>query len=265
MVLPLGGLTNRSTRKRESLRYSKRLSQPPFLLWVVNMRHSVRNSVFSTSPFAEATPACLAGWHSRWLEGCLVPPDSSTFLRSLRSIPITGLRRYYGRSDSCEAGSSAPVFGQPERRFSPPQVSLIHASGPPIIPSPTPWGSRHRFRTLPLRVSGFPLAWVGASPFSSRPASFQAESSSLSYGLIVHLLLLPTPPRGDAVAAGYRPERACLKRTSTSLAKRAFGRTGAGAPRTLSGTRDGDSGPTPAFHLCDYTRSTESNVFRDRN
>ena len=86
-------------------------------------------------------------------------------------------------------------------------------------------GSRHRFLTLPLSVSGFPLAWVRASPFSSRLASFQAESRSLSYGLIVHLLLLPTPPLGDAVAVGYRPERAYLKRTSTSLTKCAFRRT----------------------------------------
>jgi len=101
------------------------------------MRHFDRNSVFSPTHFAEASPACLAGWHSRWLLYRPVRPDSSTFLRSLRSIPITGLPRYYGRSDSCEAGSSAPAFGQPERRFSPPQVSLIHVSDLPTPPSPT--------------------------------------------------------------------------------------------------------------------------------
>ena len=33
-----------------------------------------------------------------------------------------------------------------------------------------------------------------------------AESSSSSYGLVVLLLLLPTPPRGDAVTVGYMPE-----------------------------------------------------------
>ncbi|HET6961074.1 MAG TPA: hypothetical protein VFJ27_01190, partial [Terriglobia bacterium] len=59
-----------------------------------------------------------------------------------------------------------------------------------------PLGSRHRFLTLPLSVSGFPLAWVRASPLNRRLASFQAESRSLSYGLIVHLPLLPTPPHG---------------------------------------------------------------------
>ena len=128
------------------------------------------------------------------------------------------------------------------------QVSLIHVSDLPIIPSPTtPLALAARFPTLPLSSSGFPLARVWASPFSSRLADFQAESSSFSYGLIVHLLLLPTPPRGDAVAVGYRPESACLKRTSTSLTKHAFRRTGAGAPRTLERTPE-DNGPTPGFH-----------------
>src|SRR4029079_1188008 len=38
------------------------------------------------------------------------------------------------------------------------------------------------------------------------PAS-QAESSSLSYGLVVHFQLLSTPFRKDAVTFRYRPER----------------------------------------------------------
>jgi hypothetical protein len=46
---------------------------------------------------------------------------------------------------------------------------------------------------------------------------WQAESSSLSYGWTVRLLLLPTPPRDDAVAVGYRPENVYLKGTSTPL------------------------------------------------
>jgi hypothetical protein len=55
--------------------------------------------------------------------------------------------------------------------------------------------------------------------------TYTAVSSSLSCGLIVHLLLLPTPPRGDAVAVGYRPENVCLKRTFTSLTRCALRRT----------------------------------------
>ena len=40
--------------------------------------------------------------------------------------------------------------------------------------------------------------WLAGSPTGL------AESSSLSYGLVFHLQLLPTPPRGDAVTIGYR-------------------------------------------------------------
>src|SRR5262249_25611147 len=55
-----------------------------------------------------------------------------------------------------------------------------------------------------------------------------AESSSLAYGRLVHLPLLSTSPRGDAVTISYRPEWAYLKRTCTSLAKHAYRRTGTG-------------------------------------
>ena len=32
----------------------------------------------------------------------------------------------------------------------------------------------------------------------------KAETSFSAYGLVIHLQLLPTPPRGDAVTFGYR-------------------------------------------------------------
>jgi hypothetical protein len=44
-----------------------------------------------------------------------------------------------------------------------------------------------------------------------------AVSSSLSYGLVVHLLLLPTTHHCVAVAFSYRPESVYLERTFTSL------------------------------------------------
>lgn len=53
---------------------------------------------------------------------------ASTFLRSLRSVPVTALRRYYGRSDSCMAGSScrqATMNAVPTTM----QVSLLHVHG----------------------------------------------------------------------------------------------------------------------------------------
>src|SRR5208337_3181618 len=76
----------------------------------------------------------------------------STFLRSLRSRPITALLRYYGRSDSCPPDPRAlpsglvagPLLGQ---------VSLIHALGLPTIPSPTTCGrSASSGHVTPRRV-----------------------------------------------------------------------------------------------------------------
>ena len=66
---------------------------------------------------------------------------------------------------------------------------------------------------------------AGLRPSLAGSSRHQAESSSLSYGPTVHLLLLPTPPRGDAVTFDYRPENACLKRTHTSLTMHAPRRT----------------------------------------
>jgi hypothetical protein len=78
----------------------------------------------------------LAFRQLRLLEFCRVSCSPSTFLRALRSIPITGLLRYYGRSDSCPAGSSV-AWRQHEHRLCPEQVSLLHAPELPIPPSPT--------------------------------------------------------------------------------------------------------------------------------
>ncbi len=60
-----------------------------------------------------------------------------------------------------------------------------------------------------------------------------AESSSSSYRLAVLLQLLPTPPHGDAVTFGYRPESIYLKRTFTSLSGCAHRRT---SSRSVSGS-----------------------------
>src|SRR5713226_8247353 len=108
------------------------------------------------------------------------------------------------------------------------QVSPLNVSGLQSLPSPTtsplplvafapnpsaPGASRNRGSGLRLSVAGSPCG--------------PAESSSLSYGRLLHLPLLPTPPRGDAVTVGYRPEWACLKGTLTLPARHPHGRTSA--------------------------------------
>jgi hypothetical protein len=81
-----------------------------------------------------------------------------------------------------------------------------------------PPGSRRRFCTLPLSSSSVPIC-SGLNFTISQQARqhWSAESSSLSYGWIVHLLLLPTSPHDDAVAVGYRSENVYLKGTHTPL------------------------------------------------
>jgi len=125
---------------------------------------------------------------------------------ALCSTGITPLLRSYGDSDSPTAPLTAGV-------------SLLHVHDLPIIPSPTTpdaltslsHATPQRAR-LPTRCSSS----VRASPFPSRLATFQAESRSSSYGLIIRLPLLLTPPLGDAITVDYRPESACLKRTFTA-------------------------------------------------
>ena len=175
------------------------------------------------------SPICLALGHSHRSVFCQPHVNASTSLRSLRSRPITALPRYYGRSDSCPPGSSALPSMNSSSCYG--QVSLIHAPDLPIPPSPTTGQALDiAFARYPSarRVPHFP--GLGFTFRQQARRRRPAESSSLSYGWIVHLLLLPTPPHGDAVAVGYRPESVYLKRTSTSPIKHAFRRTGSRCP-----------------------------------
>jgi hypothetical protein len=84
--------------------------------------------------------------------------------------------------------------------------------------------SCHRFHTQPLSMAGFRFrSRLRHSTAGSPDAT--AETGSSSYGLLVHFQLLSTPFHKDAVTFSYRPECACLKRTSTSPIKHARRRT----------------------------------------
>jgi len=107
------------------------------------------------------------------------------------------------------------------------------AGEPPGKAGETTCPTPHRFITLPLSVLGFPLSRVWASPFPSWPATTPGELRSSSYGPMIHLRLLPTPPHGDAVTISYRPESVCLEGTYTLLIEYTFRRTRAGLARHL--------------------------------
>ena len=148
------------------------------------------------------------------------------FPASLCSTGVTRLPRYYGRSDSCSAGSLAAVRLNSSLSFSE-QVSLINAQSLPdhsVSNHPT-WHSR-RFNTLPLsaaitRSRRFRLRhWLAGSPFTSGRIEFVILRTDRSPPAASH-----PASRTDAVAVGYRPESVYLKRTFTSLTLRALRRT----------------------------------------
>ena len=97
----------------------------------------------------------------------------------------------------------------------------------PTIPPPTTPGAPASLSHATHQRAGLPepLVPVWASPSVGRLAAIQAESRSLSCGLVVRLPLLLTPPLGDAITVDYRPESACLKRTSTAPIAHTYGRT----------------------------------------
>jgi hypothetical protein len=160
------------------------------------------------------------------LKCCVPSARESTFLRSLRSTPVTEFHCYYGRSDSCSAGSLTAVRLNTSLSFSE-QVSLINAQSlPDHSVSKHPTCHSRRFNTLPLsaaitRSRRFRLRhWLVGSPFTSGRIEFVILRTDRSPPAASH-----PASRTDAVAVGYRPESVYLKRTFTSLTLRALRRT----------------------------------------
>jgi hypothetical protein len=76
---------------------------------------------------------------------------------------------------------------------------------PPVVPTPF-WGfSRRAYRTTGLVVAPFrePVRHLGFALDRRAHHDSRPNRVHLRYGLIVHLRLLSTPPRGDAVTFGY--------------------------------------------------------------
>ncbi len=139
---------------------------------------------------------------------------------ALRSTGITRLHHYYDCSDFCTTLCRRTDL--PASRAWPSNHSV----------SKHPMLSHSRFITLPISAAGLPYGsrlrqWLAGSP------EHQAETSSSTYGLAVHLRLLPTPPHDDAVTLDYGPENAYPKGTRTPITKHAHRRT---SPRVRLGS-----------------------------
>ena len=183
------------------------------------------------------SPSGTARRHS--VEGidAAVRPGPSTFLRSLRSRPITALPRYYGRGDSCPprgvqcSGSSQrplpPLLGE--------QVSLIHALRLPTIPSPntavrsasSSQGAlphqRVGPRELPSGNSGLRLSYAGSPHHTGRiefsPLLWESLLTDWSFTSCC------SPPRLATTQLQSVTSYVDLERTLTSPTKCAYRRT----------------------------------------
>jgi hypothetical protein len=236
--------------------------------------------IFGSGPVTLVTrvPACLARRHWGRCRLRRSPPSSSTFLRSLRSRPVTALPRYYGRSDSCalRRGSAWVSSQRPPERLLLAQVSLIHALGLPTILSPNTCGcSASSSRgTLPhQRVGPRPLPH-GSSPNGNSGLRLYYAGSPHLAGRIEFRFL---PPSGDFLRTGRSPPAAphpVLRRRSCSRLQVTLTWRGLSSlrPSALSGARRGGFTPPsarfagghtppfgPPFRLADKIAATESN------
>ena len=111
----------------------------------------------------------------------------------------------------------------------------------PFRPQP-PDRPRRRFLTLPLSATGFRYHLYRSGLHHSLAGSPVGRPYRVRFGcgLVAHLLLLSTPPRGDAVTVSYWPESVCQKRTLTSLSEHARRRT---RSQLLLANKDGFSPP----------------------
>ena len=178
---------------------------------------------------AAMVPGGAARGHSRRWHLRQTPNLSSTFLRSLRSLAVTPLPRYYGRSDSCP--SVAWALEVPNACSPRGQVSLIYALGLPAIPSPTICVSSASPRHVTSRrvgPSGHPLVGISGLRLSLAGSPLHADRIEFTlatptgrrcYGLVVLVPLLSTSHRCDAVTVRYRT---VLHRTETDFHRSIF-------------------------------------------
>jgi hypothetical protein len=163
----------------------------PELTRVVNRCSFAVDSV-SIRALDEESPVCLASRHSHWFRFWPMRNYSSTFLRSLRSRPVTALPRYSGRSDSWLARLFG-LLGHEHRLYWPAGLPGSHRTTFHAFRHQTPGAPCYRFSAAhPAWQTPWSLSRSGLHLESAGSSLRTAESCSLSYGLHVRLRLLPT-------------------------------------------------------------------------
>jgi len=201
----------------------------------VQMAGSVHAQRLRTSPSGRVRGAAMPSpGHCVRLRFRLSGHATSTFLRPFAPPALPGFHATMDALTPERPALRRPRPAQRRRLYTHEHRPVCHSG----LPASRVWPSGHSVSnhlTAPAVAfahnpsarqarSGLRLARAG-SPVGP------AESSSSSYGLPVHLQLLPTSSRENAVTVDYRPECVCLERTRTSQTKHAHRRTrAAGLP-----------------------------------
>jgi hypothetical protein len=200
-------------------------------------------AIVGLKPVALATmvPGGTARRHSRRCRLLRLLHSPSTFLRSLRSRPVTALPRYYGRSDSCPPQSETlPCNACSTCR----QVSLIHVFSLPTILSATTCAGSALPRHVTHRQVGPRLLPNGNSGLRHSTAGSPPRADRIEFSFL--------PCRGDFLRTGRSPPAAphpVLRRRSCSRLQVTLTWRGLSPLRlnALSGAQYG--GLTPPFPL----------------
>ncbi len=145
-----------------------------------------------------ASASCLALSGTRDARACLRSVlRTSTFLPPFPQ-PGFALRTSRG-TRRCGTMRALTPAGLARTR----QVSPLTPPCLPNIPSPTTSSARTSLSQSPQRVQSELKPAPGFATNEQARRKHTAESGSSSYGLLVRLRLLPTPPRDDAVTFGY--------------------------------------------------------------
>jgi hypothetical protein len=213
-----------------------------------NERLSKRLAPISV-PLASFDPLFEGRQHALAPDARFHPGPTGPGFSGLFSPRGQSCRCLFLRSGAHASTFLSPLTPRPLRRFLATMGTLTPRGAPPPSSEVSPLPVTRPFETIlppttPCRpVAAFPrypsarrasLPGLGFAIYPLARRGHKAESSSSSCGLVSHLRLLPTPPHGDAVTLGFRPESVCLERTCTSLNECACGRTDRRRPRRPS-------------------------------
>jgi hypothetical protein len=168
---------------------------PPFT--PVSSASSIRSVHTEGSTHAQRarmSPTCLALWGTAVGRSSFVV--SIPVLSSCRSFAPSALPDFFATMPALTSGLGFPSeAGHP---------CFTHLYVWPFRHH-TPWAPCCRFITLPLSATGFPVFSGGwTSPLLRRLVAFQAALCSSSYGPVIHLTMLPTPPLGGCSFVRFR-------------------------------------------------------------